>query len=380
MILEDFLETLQIAERLPSDAELCRKYGVSRPTISKALSIFVEEGLIRRERGRGTFLIRRPFEPDGDVSPNVDMPTVVLIMAYLTPEGVFGEIARSIEQLSGTRSFQLVLINLVHDVETVASRLKSLMERGRSGAIFLPEVGTEMVDQKNTQVIDVLLRLKMPFVVVDHLPLSVADLEKIVGRSVQFPMEIQYDFVVPDHQMGGYTATRVLIDAGHTRIGYVGDARIGAQVLREQGFRQAISEGGGFHPYVLRKVGLIYSARFPAIIQRFMEKHGLTALFADNDIIARNIVVELGRIGMHPPTDYSIVGHDGIDLSGLVRPELTTVARSIMREAETAVELLLRRMRDRSAAVRQVILPVSVRKGGTVGPAAKSAGGDENTS
>src|SRR5215213_10045783 len=41
--------------RMPSEAQLVQRFGVSRPTVAKALSVLASEGLVERRAGSGTF-------------------------------------------------------------------------------------------------------------------------------------------------------------------------------------------------------------------------------------------------------------------------------------------------------------------------------------
>jgi DNA-binding GntR family transcriptional regulator len=43
-------------ERIPSENELCRHFGVSRTTVRQALSELESEGLVHKEKGRGSFV------------------------------------------------------------------------------------------------------------------------------------------------------------------------------------------------------------------------------------------------------------------------------------------------------------------------------------
>jgi GntR family transcriptional regulator len=50
------------APQFYTDGELCRMFGVSRMTVRQAVQEFVEEGLLKRRRGAGTFVAARKFE------------------------------------------------------------------------------------------------------------------------------------------------------------------------------------------------------------------------------------------------------------------------------------------------------------------------------
>jgi GntR family frlABCD operon transcriptional regulator len=62
MQLKDVLEAdimsgkYQAGEQLPSEPELCRVYGVSRITTRRAILDLVEEGILHRQQGKGTFV------------------------------------------------------------------------------------------------------------------------------------------------------------------------------------------------------------------------------------------------------------------------------------------------------------------------------------
>jgi len=51
-------------DRLPSEAELCQQFGVSRMTARQAMQLLSADGLVERRRGAGTFVREHPIPRD----------------------------------------------------------------------------------------------------------------------------------------------------------------------------------------------------------------------------------------------------------------------------------------------------------------------------
>lgn len=68
-LLSELVERIEvgsigIGDRLPSEANLVQDYGVSRTTARRALDELRRQGLVRREPGRGTFLVSPRLRSD----------------------------------------------------------------------------------------------------------------------------------------------------------------------------------------------------------------------------------------------------------------------------------------------------------------------------
>jgi GntR family transcriptional regulator len=58
--LRALVERAGPGDPLPSEAELCERFSVSRMTVRQALSELTNDGLVERRRGQGTFVAHRP--------------------------------------------------------------------------------------------------------------------------------------------------------------------------------------------------------------------------------------------------------------------------------------------------------------------------------
>src|SRR5689334_25071504 len=82
------------AGRLPSEIQLVKRFGVSRPTIGQALRGLQEQGLIERRAGSGTYVANGPSRLPGT---RFTLPQIGMIVPHLRQTEIFvpilGELA-----------------------------------------------------------------------------------------------------------------------------------------------------------------------------------------------------------------------------------------------------------------------------------------------
>ncbi|MEZ2391154.1 LacI family DNA-binding transcriptional regulator [bacterium RCC_150] len=160
-------------------------------------------------------------------------------------------------------------------------------------------------------------------------------------RSGRFPS------IAPQEELGGYTATRRLLDAGHRRIAMINigavDGELPAAVGRFDGYRKALSEAGLDDDPALHLIGKgNESGGFDNALALMTGHAPPTAIFCANDRTAWGAYQALAQLGLSIPYDVSVVGFDNQEtLAPHLRPGLTTLELPFVEMGRRAVELLL---------------------------------------
>jgi LacI family transcriptional regulator len=143
--------------------------------------------------------------------------------------------------------------------------------------------------------------------------------------------------------------TAHLISLGHTRIGFIkGHPNQTASAQRFAGFETTLeSHGIALNPAYVQQGYFTYRSGLDAAEQMLDRKRPPTAIFASNDDMASAVVSVAHRRGLDVPKDLSVVGFDDTMTATTVWPELTTIRQPIAAMAESALNLLLRKVRQK---------------------------------
>ena len=138
--------------------------------------------------------------------------------------------------------------------------------------------------------------------------------------------------VIPDEEGGARTAVRALLDAGHTRVGYLNNTDdVPATRQRLQAFRATLNEAGldGDRAPVEAEASEVQGG-YEAALRMLSPKDGAdipTALFCYHDRMAMGAYRAAAELGLAIPADLSVVGFDDQELiAANLQPGLTTVA------------------------------------------------------
>lgn len=168
-----------------------------------------------------------------------------------------------------------------------------------------------------------------------------------MGLAPEHSLNVRID----DFEAAG-AMTRHLLSLGHRRIGFIrGNPNQSSSTERFRGFAAALDEAGLDIAAMPVEQGYFTFRSGIVAAERLLDRpEPPTAIFASNDDMAAAAVGVAHRRGLHVPQDVSIVGFDDTSLATTIWPELTTVRQPIATMAETALSLLLARIRARRGA------------------------------
>ena len=165
-----------------------------------------------------------------------------------------------------------------------------------------------------------------------------------------------------DHELTGVLATRHLVERGHRVIATVTGTR-GRRITqsRLRGYRRVLEDADLPVDAELVEEGMWQIDGAVLATHSLLDRRPeITAIFAQNDVMAIGVLSALRGMGKRVPGDCSVVGCDDIDMAAYTIPPLTTVHIPFYETGAEAMRLLLTMAAGGVAPARGVLLPVQL--------------------
>ncbi|HEU5373620.1 MAG TPA: LacI family DNA-binding transcriptional regulator [Gaiellaceae bacterium] len=262
--------------------------------------------------------------------------TIGVVVGDLT-NPIYSELVKLLERHALGLGYTTMVSNTDGHPEREAARIEALLERRVAGIAMLQFSG-------DRSVIDDLHAEGVPVTVISCF-------------------EERADCVTVDESKGLGIAVRHLAELGHERLAYVTSPLVEEHTnrARHESFLRECERAGCEETTILTldvEAVLAHDAHATRELELLLDSgRRPTGFAAANDIAAIALIEAVERLGARVPQDVSVVGFDGINLGGLSRIGLTTVAQPREQMAETGMQLLMDRIDGLvSSSLRHVLL------------------------
>jgi len=294
--------------------------GVSHSTVSRALrsSSLVAEATATRIRMVAEEQGYLPSAAARSLKTNRTQVLGVIVSSIADP--FFSEILFGIEEFAQERNYSVSIAASQHDPVKERRVVQAMLEQRTDGLIICSS-------SFSTRQVNELLSRGFPVVMVNQQAAE------------------NYNFsIYHDDLDGSRQVTRYLIELGHQRIAYLGNANSGRTTMdRESGFQTEMDEHKLAVPaeYIFHVPGGDPELGLLAVDHFLGMREPPTALFCFNDMLAIGVLKGCKNKGVNIPNDLSVAGFDNISYSGFTYPTLTTFDQPKREIGREAARLLL---------------------------------------
>lgn len=245
----------------------------------------------------------------------------------------FAEMARGIEDAGFARGYSVMLCNSDRSAEKEALYVDVLLAKQIDGIVLASS-------NAKPELVHRIREAGVPAVL-------------IPGELGEF----EIDILMTDDFAAGKLVGEHLLDLGHERIAAISGPRTtSASAGRLAGFQSVLADAG-IEPVAIAQGDFRAERGRDAMAELLDSGLDFTAVFAANDLTAMGALQTLHDRGIAVPGDLSLIGFDGMPLSNLVSPRLTTIAHSLDEIGPRVMALLDERMTDPDTPARQILLP-----------------------
>ncbi|REL29633.1 LacI family DNA-binding transcriptional regulator [Thalassotalea euphylliae] len=146
-----------------------------------------------------------------------------------------------------------------------------------------------------------------------------------------------------DNEVGGYLATKALIDHGHNKIAYIAGPQFKADASnRLLGHKRALQEHGIEFNSDLLFIGDFKETGGSEGLKHFIDNQlSFSAVVCANDEMASGAMKYAREHGYTLPNDLSVIGFDNVIFANYLYPTLTTIDNPVEKMGRMAAKMVL---------------------------------------
>ena len=309
---------------LPTEFEISEKFQCSRQTVRKALEQLVNEGLIEKRQGSGSYIKETPANTAG-----CPMRNIAVITTYIS-DYIFPSILREIETVFSENNCTPLLFATQNQISSERKILQNLLLLPQLDGILVEGTKT-CLPNPNLDLYRQLLASGIPLVFMN-------------GRYEDLPDAVS---VLDDNYNGGRMLTEYLYSKGHRRIGgiFKSDDMQGLQryagyvnALRDLGL--ALEDQSVYWYNTEEKQEFLKSSQVAPAMLRAVKN--CTALVCYNDEVASRLMNSLLKHGVRIPQDVAIVSFDNSHYSDLAPISITSLSHGMQNVGRLAAEAMVK--------------------------------------
>lgn len=176
----------------------------------------------------------------------------------------------------------------------------------------------------------------------------------------RYVKEIEENCINLDNVMGGYLATKAMINKGHKNIAYIAGPQFKEDASnRLKGHKKALAEYNLTFDENLFYIGDFKETGGSDGLRHFIQnKAQITALVCANDEMASGAMKYAREHGFNLPKDLAIIGFDNVIFTNYLYPTLTTIDNPVPEMGRAAANLVLKDIYKKSGiTVKHVFQP-----------------------
>lgn len=320
-------------------ADVARKAGVSKATVSRALN---EPHLVKPATREHILAVVREMgyraNPFAQGLNTGKAYTVGLVVANLS-NPVFAEIAEGCDQVLRQAGYQMVITNTYQESALEEDAFEAMLRRRVSGLI----VGGLQDVRNVTKAVEA----GMPVTVVGQTPVA----------------DVPYDAVLMDDENGTLLIVHHVAERGYGEMAVItGNPEHPISRRRLEALRTGMAAAGlTFRPELVMQ-GDFRSVESGWAAMRLLLARGghPRVVISQNDLMAIGAIRALHEAGLVVPGEVAVIGCDDIPLASFSWPSLTTLRTDNLEIGRRAAGCILQRVTDQEAPPLRVAIPASL--------------------